>query len=204
MGGLLLAGAGGHGRVVAGIAEEIGYSDIAFADARYPDLETNGAWPVITGDIRQGSDREIFVSIGSNVRRADTDILLSRPAMPVLAHPASIVSRHAEIGPGTVLMAGSVVNGFATLGRCCIVNTNCSVDHDCAFGDYVHISPGAHLAGNVRVGDRSWIGLGASVREGITIGSDVMIGAGAAVVSDVADGQTVVGVPARSRTQASC
>jgi acetyltransferase-like isoleucine patch superfamily enzyme len=53
------------------------------------------------------------------------------------------------------------------------------------------------LAGDVRVGDRSWIGIGASVRQGVRIGDGVIVGAGAAVVSDVPDGLTVVGVPAR-------
>ena len=194
---LLLAGAGGHGRVVAGVAEDAGYTEIAFTDARFPELQENGAWPVVSSDMKPTEGSDFFVSIGSNGRRASTDQGLEYPSMPILAHPNSTISRHANIGPGTAVVAGAVINGFARLGRCCIINTSCSVDHDCVLGDYVHISPGAHLAGQVRVGDRSWIGIGAVVREGITIGSDVVVAAGAVVVSDVADGQTVTGVPAR-------
>jgi acetyltransferase-like isoleucine patch superfamily enzyme len=82
------------------------------------------------------------------------------------------------------------------------VNTGATVDHDCMLGNYVHISPGAHLAGYVVVGDRSWIGIGASVRDGAVIGSDCIIGAGATVLSDVASGQTVVGLPARPMSSA--
>jgi acetyltransferase-like isoleucine patch superfamily enzyme len=66
-------------------------------------------------------------------------------------------------------------------------------------GGGVHVCPGAHLAGAVRIGDRSWIGIAATVRQGITIGRDVMVGAGAVVVADVADGLTVAGVPARQK-----
>ena len=59
------------------------------------------------------------------------------------------------------------------------------------------IGPGARLAGEVQVGERSWIGIGASLIQQIRIGCDVTIGAGAAVISDLPDGVTAVGVPAR-------
>jgi acetyltransferase-like isoleucine patch superfamily enzyme len=83
------------------------------------------------------------------------------------------------------------------LGTGCIVNTAATVDHDCILGDGVHIAPGAHLAGGVRIGARSWFGIGAVARQGITIGADVLVGAGAVVIRDIADGKTVIGNPAR-------
>lgn len=48
-----------------------------------------------------------------------------------------------------------------------------------------------------RVGRGASIGSGATILCGITIGADAMIGAGAVVTRDVADGETVAGVPAR-------
>jgi acetyltransferase-like isoleucine patch superfamily enzyme len=42
------------------------------------------------------------------------------------------------------------------------------------------------------------IGSGAAILCGVTIGEDAMIGAGAVVTRDVAPGQTVAGVPART------
>ena len=44
---------------------------------------------------------------------------------------------------------------------------------------------------------RASIGSGAVIMCGVTIGESAMIGAGAVVTSDVADGATVAGVPAR-------
>ncbi|WP_262422983.1 acyltransferase [Brevundimonas denitrificans] len=41
------------------------------------------------------------------------------------------------------------------------------------------------------------IGLGARVLPGVRIGAWAVVGAGAVVMKDVADGQTVAGVPAR-------
>ncbi len=81
-----------------------------------------------------------------------------------------------------------------------ILNTSCSIDHDCSVGCFVHVSPGARLAGNVRVGDESWIGIGATVRQSIAISSKVMVGAGAAVVNDLPSGVTALGVPAKITT----
>jgi len=96
------------------------------------------------------------------------------------------------------VVGGVVVNADAQIGRGVILNTGCSVDHDCILQDFVHISPGARLAGNVRVGAGSWIGIGAVVREGVRIGSDVMVGAGATVINDIPDNTRVAGVPARA------
>jgi acetyltransferase-like isoleucine patch superfamily enzyme len=77
-----------------------------------------------------------------------------------------------------------------------IVNTGATIDHDCVLGDGVHVCPGAHLAGEVRVGDETWIGIGASVVQSVCIGSRAVVGAGAVVIGDVPDDVTVVGVPA--------
>lgn len=47
------------------------------------------------------------------------------------------------------------------------------------------------------IGDEVFIGAGARVLGGITIGDEAIIGANAVVVSDLPDGATAVGIPAR-------
>ena len=61
----------------------------------------------------------------------------------------------------------------------------------------MHISPGAHIAGDVKIGLRTWIGIGASIKEGIQVGNDCVIGVGAAVINDLPDNVRVGGVPAK-------
>lgn len=202
---LLILGAGGHGRVVADCAEAQGrWGRIAFCDETWPDRTQVGAFPIIAGREAffsgdHGADVERVVAIGNAaVRLAAFERLRAvGAAVATVIHPSCIVSRRATIGPGSVLVAGAIVNSEAVIGAACIINTAASVDHDCVLADGVHVSPGAHLAGNVRVGRGSWIGVGSAVRQGIRIGANCMVGAGAAVVADVADGLTVVGVPAR-------
>ena len=79
-----------------------------------------------------------------------------------------------------------------------IVNSGAIVEHDCRLESGVHVSPGAVLCGGVFVGERSWVGAGATVIHGITIGKDSIVGAGSTVIRHVADGETVVGSPAKA------
>lgn len=194
---LRIIGAGGHGRVVADVAFAMGYRDIAFLDTEYPDRKNNGAWPIWGTPSVKGPE-QWFCAVGSNATRAHLFETLDLYDPPILIHPFSSVSPSARLGLGTLLVAGAVVNANAQTGRGVIVNTGCSVDHDCVLDDFVHISPGARLAGNVQVGARSWIGIGAVVHEGVRIGSDVVVGAGAAVIDDIPDNTRVGGVPAQA------
>lgn len=51
----------------------------------------------------------------------------------------------------------------------------------------------------VRIGADVWVGAGALIMPGVTLGDRVIVGAGSVVTRDVADGQTVMGSPARPR-----
>ena len=193
--GLRIIGAGGHGKVVADTAEACGYSDIVFLDQIWPERTENGRWKII-GKPNQ-SDVTLFCAVGKNDIRARMFEDYHLNNSPVLIHPSAILSPTVKMGPGALVVAGSIVNADTSIGRGAILNTACSVDHDCLIGDFVHISPGAHLAGDVRVGDGTWIGIGAVVREGVRIGKNVIVAAGAAIIRDIEDGARVGGVPAR-------
>ena len=199
-----MIGAGGHGRVVAEAAIDSGsYSDLAFLDDRFPDIQKVDEYVVLgaISSLDQILDRptDIGVALGDNVKRVSFIDAAAEKGFrcPPILHPFASVSRTASIAEGTVVLAGAVIGAGAILGRGCIVNNGCTVDHDCVLGEGVHISPGANLAGGVNVGCYSWIGIGATVNQSLSIGENVIVGASAAVVDDVPDDLTVVGVPAR-------
>ena len=203
MSGLLIVGAGGHGKVVADMARQIGKWDrISFLDALYPELKEVGDWQVVGTDEDAPGLRDAYPDLIVAIGDPNIRVKLIRAfqaegfSIPVLVHPQASVSDSAKLEAGTVVFAQAAINYGARLGVGCIVNTSASVDHDCRLGMGVHVCPGAHLSGEVMVGERGWVGVGASVIQQITIGANTTVGAGAAVVSDLPAGVTAVGVPA--------
>lgn len=196
---LAIIGASGHGKVVAEIAELLGWYSIDFFDAKWPGLSQISKWPVI-GDDREYMNRAdeysgVFVAIGDNLIRSQ--IIEQVEARISLVHPSAVISSSAVLGKGVVVMAGAVVNADVRIANGCIINTGATIDHDCSIGAYCHISPGVNIAGGVTIGTKSWIGIGSSIIQCKTIGNSVVVGAGAAVISDIPDNVTAVGVPAK-------
>lgn len=143
--------------------------------------------------------RHAFVALGSGAVRARVGLRCVAAGMELVTvvAPTAQIGRTATLGDGTIAMHRSVVGASAVIGRGCIVNTGATVDHDVVVGDHVHIAPGVNVAGSVTIREHAMLGVGASVVPGITIGAGATVGAGAVVIRDVADGATVVGVPAR-------
>lgn len=192
---LTVIGASGHGRVVADVARLCGYDEISFLDDD-GSLSECGGWPVVGSSGDAPAEGDLFVAVGDAGARERLMRLYGRGRFPVLAHPSAVVARDVEIGAGTVVAAGAVLNPGARLGVGVIVNTCASVDHDCVVGDFAHVSVGARLCGAVRVGERTWVGAGAVVRNNVSVCGGCTIGAGAVVVRDVEVAGTYVGCPA--------
>lgn len=194
---LIIIGASGHGKVIADIAKQNGYTDIVFLDDD-PLVKECAGYPVM-GLVSLAAEVEgdVIVAIGNPMIRRELTEKITDRSFPVLIHPKAVVATDVVIGDGSVVMAGAVINPGTVIGKSCIVNTCSSVDHDCTLGDYCHVSVGAHLCGTVNVGENTWIGAGAVVKNNITVCGDCMIGAGAVVVDNIGAAGTYVGVPAR-------
>lgn len=194
---LNIFGAGGHAAVVIETALASGFVIDQIVD-QDESINTCLDYPVSHEFLKAENDlaAEWFIAIGSNkVRKAISQQLQLQYA--TLVHPTAVVSPSSQFGEGSLIMPGVVINARATIGKQVILNTRCSIDHDCFLEDFVHISPGVALAGNVWVGEGTHIGIGAVVIPGVKIGKWSTIGAGTVVLKDVPDGAVVVGNPGR-------
>jgi sugar O-acyltransferase (sialic acid O-acetyltransferase NeuD family) len=203
MRGILILGAGGHGKVVADILICAGEPVLGFLD---DDPATWGATrlglPVLGGIVtyREHTPGGLILGMGSIAARRKIVEFLGGEARGLWCnaiHPRAIVARSVQLGNGIAVMAGVVVNPDAALGDHSVINTGATVDHDCTIGAYAHVGPGAHLAGGVRVGRRAFVGIGASVAQCLTIGEGAIVGAGSVVIDPVPAHVTVKGIPAR-------
>lgn len=198
---LLIIGAGGHGKVIADIAIKIHkWERIFFLDDKLignsMDIEIIDK---LDEALKYTKDYDIVVAIGNNFLRKEIqeNIESNGGTIATLVHPNAIIGEQVEIGNGSVIMAGTVINCCSKIGKGCIINTGSTIDHDNVIEDYVHISPGSHLAGTVRIRENSWIGIGSTVTNNVTITSNVIIGAGSVVVKDIIEAGTYVGSPAK-------
>ena len=189
---LLLIGCGGHARSLIDVIEAdgqwlihglIGLSrhvgttvhgyPVLGTDADLPDLYKDCPFAVLAvGQLPSAQPRRRLAGLLTQFGFSS----------PVFVSPHAVVSRHAKIGPGSVVGHGAIINAGASVGSHCIINTRSLIEHDADLGDYCHISTGALINGGVRVGSGSFIGSGAIIRECLQLPAGTIVSAGKRVM----------------------
>ena len=194
----VIFGAGGHATVVADILLQSGCIVKGFLDDAIP-IGTKVLESVVIGKTENCVDYPeclFLIGIGDNaIRKRIAQVYPVEYGVAI--HPAAVVGRQVNIGVGSILMAGCIVNTGTVIGEHCIINTSSSIDHDNKIGDIAHISPGAVLGGTVVVGSGVHIGLGACIKNNITVCNDAVVGVGAVVVKDIMESGVYTGIPAK-------
>lgn len=191
---LLLVGAGGHagscidvieqdGRFVVaglvGVSTEVGSQLLG-----YPVVGTDEDLPALVTRYHH-----VLIVVG-HITTPEPRIRLFEKLqrigckMPDIVSPRAYVSRHANLGQGTIIMHGAIVNAGASVAKNCIINSHALVEHDVVIEDHCHVSTGAAINGGVHVGAGTFIGSGSTVRESITLGEGCLIGMGQQVLTD--------------------
>jgi len=204
---VLILSAGGHAVVVAEAMQMRHLEIIGFTDPQKPEGSLLlGHIPVLGDDSVIENYAPDTVQLanglgGASATRARQALYESYKARGYgfvsVIHDRAYLSPSATLDEGAQVFAHATIQCGASIGENTIINTAASVDHDCTIGRHCHIAPGCTLSGSVDVGEGSHIGTGATIAQGIRIGNGALVGAGAVVIRDVADGETVVGNPAR-------
>ncbi len=195
----VVCGAGGHAKVVIACIESAGGHVVGLLDDDPAMLGRLILGRPVIGPIRQDRmppDVLPVIGIGSNAGRRAIAERWQGPFGRVV-HPSAVVHASSELGEGTVVMAGVVVQPECRIGRHVILNTMASVDHDGVIGDFAHVAPGSHLSGQVTLGEGVLMGVGSAASPGANVGDWSTVGAGATVIGSLPTGVTAVGTPAR-------
>lgn len=201
---IILVGYSGHAFVVAEAIELRGMTMLGYTESSAKEFNpfqlTYLGYEDAEDFAFDASKSKFALGIGSNVVRMKVAATLKEKnaTFHTVVHPDASFSKYSTIGQGGFVARNAAVNPLVTVGDFCILNTSCSVDHECEIGDGVHIAPGAVLAGNVKVGKGSFIGANSVIKEGVSIGENVIVGAGTVVTKNLEDGSKWVGNPARN------
>lgn len=197
-----LYGAGGHGKVIADVVKAMG-SEISCVFDKNPEVDPIAGVDVISAEEINQFEDPIIITVGNNEIRKKIAREIENQALKFgkAIHPKAIIAEDAEIGEGTMICHGTIVQTGARIGKHCIINTGTIIEHDCTIGDFVHISPGAILCGKVTVGEGSWVGAGSVVIQCREIGEWSVVGAGSVVIKDVPSGVLSCGNPAVTKKQ---
>lgn len=203
---IVIIGAGGFGREVAWLIEDINrieqtWNIIGFIDDNeaIQGKEINGY--NVVGNIEWLSKQELNVvcAIGESMvkKKVIENLKDSNNLYPVLIHPSVIKSNSVEVGEGAIICAGNILTVNINIGRHVIINLDCTIGHDAVIGDYSTILPSVNISGQVKISDSVSVGTGSAIIQGVTIGKNTTIGAGAVVTKTLPANCTAVGIPAK-------
>jgi UDP-perosamine 4-acetyltransferase len=205
-GTVVVLGGGGHAKVLVSVIRKLPWTIAGYVDPRdvgpLLGVPYAGSDDVLPALLARYPGCAAAMGIGKVDATADRARIQAAAvalgyAFPAFVSPDAVVNGEVELGAGTAVFDGAIVNPGVLTGPICIVNTNAIVEHDCRFGTNVHIAPGATVSGGVRIGDHTFVGAGAVVIHGVQIVAGCLIGAGAVVTNDLTEPGTYVGAPAR-------
>lgn len=183
---LLILGAGGHGKAVAEAALSSGeWQEVIFADDRWPEL-TQCFGARVVADISGiaglcGEVEGAVAAIGNNKLRQVWTAAIESAGLTLVSvfHPRSFVSGSAQVGVGSVVMAGAIIGTDAIVDRGAIVNAGAIIDHDTVLGEFAHLGVGVKLAGGVHVGEGAWLQAGCCAGYSVVVENGAVIAPGA-------------------------
>lgn len=203
---IVIIGAGGFGREVAMLIEDINkiektYNLIGFVDDR-EDLigrQINGY--AVLGNLEWLLDKKLYIAIGIGEPNTKSIIVNklkdSNNRYPNLIHPNAIVSEQVSLGKGCIITAGTIITVNIIIKDFVTVNLDTTIGHDVTLHDFVTVLPSVNISGNVEIKESTMIGTGSAIIQGLTIGSNTTVGAGSVVIRNIPDNCVSVGNPAK-------
>ena len=192
---IVIIGAGGIGREVAWIIEEINevnptWNIVGFVDENSEmwGKELNG-YKVLGGlNIldKLESKPEVVVAIANcGVKKDIVARLNNKFDFATVIYPSVRISKYIEIGQGTIIYPGVILTVNTSIGNHVIISGNCGIGHDTVIGDFSSVLWGSFFSGFDVVGEECFIGVGTKVAQGVRILQGRRSSTGGIVTEDV-------------------
>ena len=204
---LVIVGAGGFGREVFQLVEDINAGAHRFDVRGF--LDDGELAPEALARLRSDVlgptallaeiDADYVIGIGTPKPRRKIDLVARRYGRraATLRHPSATLGRDVQLAEGVIVAAGARLTANITVGRHAHINVNCTIGHDTVIQDFATLYAGVHLGGGVVIEEEATLGTGCVVLPYVRVGRGAVVGAGAVAVHDVPPDTTVVGPSAR-------
>lgn len=203
-------GAGGFGREVMMLIEQINVADkrfeiVGFFDDKIAKGVCVNGYPVLGGitELNAWTDGSLNMALAFGEPEVKRNILSkinnNRICFPSLIHPSVIMGAESlvKIGEGCIICANTLLTVNIVLHDFVILNLGCTVGHDVEIGRFSSFMPSVNISGEVVIGNGVYCGTGTKIINQLEIGEWTKIGAGAVVTQSLPSHCTAVGVPAR-------
>jgi sugar O-acyltransferase (sialic acid O-acetyltransferase NeuD family) len=205
-------GAGGFAREVAWLIGDINKAEGSFLFQGYlvselSKLGEHDSRDEVLGDFswleRNGGKIDaLAIGIGTPEIRlklgAELEKSFAALEWPALIHPTAHFDRaSAKVGHGTILCAGVIGTVNLVFDPFVLVNLACTIGHEARLGKGCVLNPTVNISGGVVLEEGVLVGTGAQILQYVHVGRGATVGAGAVVTKEVAQGETVVGIPAK-------
>lgn len=170
---ILLIGGGGHCKAVIDVIEnECRFTIEGIIDKRELIGQKVLNYEIIgcDDDLEKFTTiKNAFISVGQ-IRSVEPRIRLYNKIkmlgfeIPIIVSNQCYVSKHSQIGEGSIIMHHALVNAGATIGKNCIINTKALIEHDAVVENHCHVSTGAIVNGGVTVREKTFIGSNSTSR----------------------------------------
>ena len=156
--GIVIIGAGGHGKVIADAIIKAGKYELkGFVDSKLPvGTKVFGDYEIIESQENIATlinNSTLFIiGIGNNeVRKKIQEQLSPSISWATVVHPSAVISYNVRIGEGSVVLANAVINADTKVGAFTIVDSGVIVDHECEIGDFSHLTIGTLVGSNSKL-----------------------------------------------------
>jgi len=109
-----------------------------------------------------------------------------------LIHPSASVEASAELGEGSIVLAGAVVDQYVTVGEISYLHNGSIIGENSVLGENNYLSAGTTFGGSTIVGNNNFFGMNSIVVNNVVIGNNNFINSGSLVYKALGDDLRIV------------